>query len=825
MKKLLLSALLSAGSIMSAYAADVYRLVDDAASLSAGDKIIIASTKNNASTALGTTQNSNNRNAVNVTIEANAITDPGADIEVITLEESGNAEYPWLLKVSGGYLYNPSANNYLRTAASIPATPTGYQASVSISGGTTKVLMNRTKTSNGVTTNYEIMKNSSSALFACYTGTQTAIQLYRLETEVKNVATPVIELVEQGEGFAVKMTCATEGAEIRYTDDETAPTAASTLYEAPVEVWYSTTFKAVAVKDGELSNVATFTANPPYILDGFANLFDFAEGIENNQKVPVVIKGSMTAVYQSADKRYLFLNDGSKNMLVFSSSAMSETYSNGDTFSRLDGNFTKYNGQLELVDCTLSGASEGTAIAPKTYFVDMIASNVLYDYLTLENVSISGVNGKNGTITDADGNTVKLYNQLGLEGVTDMAGCTVTGFVGQYNTTIQFWPTEISAGQEVVAAPTFDPESGSSIPLYTEINIYAEESAEIYYMIEGMEEDFAPYYGPEYAFQTGTMVIKAYAKKGDVVSETVTATYTVTKPLPDLVWVNRDGQPVTEVIWVIDGTPEQKVLPEPSGMLAGEPTLTSSNPEVASINQEYMTVEVHKVGETTITISVEESFQYAAGEASFLLKVITAEDAKNINAVVEFSNPVNEGFTAAAKEKTWESTDGTFLFKAVAAISGNTTYPTVSKGQLKLYGTSNNTVTVSAPAGYRIKEVSFNKATGHEDYQDWLPTVNGTVCVLDEAQAQAEGSLNCGLALPTAVDQVVIGCGGTTKHIRLNSISFLLTDAASGIEGVETETADSAAEYYNLQGARVENPAAGLYIRRQGGKVAKVIVR
>ncbi len=643
--------------------------------------------------------------------------------------------------------------------------------------------------------------------------------------EAPAVATPVIELVEQGEGFAVKMTCATEGAEIRYTDDETAPTATSTLYEAPVEVWYTTTFKAVAVKDGELSNVATFTANPPYILDGFANLFDFAEGIENNQKVPVVIKGSMTAVYQSADKRYLFLNDGSKNMLVFSSSAMSETYSNGDTFSRIDGNFTKYNGQLELVDCTLSGASEGTAIAPKTYFVDMIASNVLYDYLTLENVSISGVNGKNGTITDADGNTVKLYNQLGLEGVTDMAGCTVTGFVGLYNTTIQFWPTEISAGQEVVAAPTFDPESGSSIPLYTEINIYAEEGAEIYYMIEGMEEDFAPYYGPEYAFQTGTMVIKAYAKKGDAVSETVTATYTVTKPLPDLVWVNRDGQPVTEVIWVIDGTPEQKVLPEPSGMLAGEPTLTSSNPEVASINQEYMTVEVHKVGETTITISVEESFQYAAGEASFLLKVITAEDAKNINAVVEFSNPINEGFSAAAKEKTWESTDGTFLFKAVAAISGNSSYPVVTDGQLKLYGTSNNTVTVSAPAGYRIKEVSFNKATGHKDYQDWLPTVNGTVCVLDEAQSQAEGSLNCGLALPTAVDQVVIGCGGTTKHIRLNSISFLLTDAASGIEGVETETADSAAEYYNLQGVRVENPAAGLYIRRQGGKVAKVIVR
>ena len=32
-------------------------------------------------------------------------------------------------------------------------------------------------------------------------------------------------------------------------------------------------------------------------------------------------------------------------------------------------------------------------------------------------------------------------------------------------------------------------------------------------------------------------------------------------------------------------------------------------------------------------------------------------------------------------------------------------------------------------------------------------------------------------------------------------------------------------EYYNLQGVRVENPANGLYIRRQGSKAEKVIVR
>ena len=32
-------------------------------------------------------------------------------------------------------------------------------------------------------------------------------------------------------------------------------------------------------------------------------------------------------------------------------------------------------------------------------------------------------------------------------------------------------------------------------------------------------------------------------------------------------------------------------------------------------------------------------------------------------------------------------------------------------------------------------------------------------------------------------------------------------------------------EYFNLQGVRVAEPAAGLYIRRQGNNVAKVMVK
>ena len=47
----------------------------------------------------------------------------------------------------------------------------------------------------------------------------------------------------------------------------------------------------------------------------------------------------------------------------------------------------------------------------------------------------------------------------------------------------------------------------------------------------------------------------------------------------------------------------------------------------------------------------------------------------------------------------------------------------------------------------------------------------------------------------------------------------------SGIDNIITD--DNAAEpvYYNLQGVRVDNPEAGIYIVRRGNKVAKELVK
>lgn len=57
-------------------------------------------------------------------------------------------------------------------------------------------------------------------------------------------------------------------------------------------------------------------------------------------------------------------------------------------------------------------------------------------------------------------------------------------------------------------------------------------------------------------------------------------------------------------------------------------------------------------------------------------------------------------------------------------------------------------------------------------------------------------------------------------------LNFSLLSAGSGSAAVEgIDNANATAEYFNLQGVRVNNPENGVYILRQGSKVSKVIVR
>lgn len=76
---------------------------------------------------------------------------------------------------------------------------------------------------------------------------------------VSNVSKPTFSPAagRYAEAQTVTISCETEGATIYYTLDGTTPTASSTAYSEPLTISQTTTVKAIAVKDGEESEVST----------------------------------------------------------------------------------------------------------------------------------------------------------------------------------------------------------------------------------------------------------------------------------------------------------------------------------------------------------------------------------------------------------------------------------------------------------------------------------------------------------------------------------------------------------------------------------------
>jgi len=162
MKKIfsLFAAVLFAGSMMAAN----FRLVTDASTLKAGDEVIIISP--DSTYALGTTQNSNNRKAEAITASEECVIVPGANIQIVTLEASGDN---WKFKVGDDqYLYAASkSSNHLKTASAATAGDNGvWSIAIDAEGVATIVAQ-------GANTRNHLRYNGSNKIFACYAESST----------------------------------------------------------------------------------------------------------------------------------------------------------------------------------------------------------------------------------------------------------------------------------------------------------------------------------------------------------------------------------------------------------------------------------------------------------------------------------------------------------------------------------------------------------------------------------------------------------------------------------------------------------------------------
>ena len=131
--------------------------------------------------------------------------------------------------------------------------------------------------------------------------------------------------------------------------------------------------------------------------------------------------------------------------------------------------------------------------------------------------------------------------------------------------------------------------------------------------------------------------------------------------------------------------------------------------------------------------------------------------------------------------------------------------------EARLY--NGGTITITAPEGQFISGVNFyGNGILNLSY-----TEGETLTPLTETSWTSEAGVQ------TAVFTAVEGQATSNGRVDLKGIGVNLIEG-TGIDAVVADR-NAAVEYFNLQGVRVANPENGLYIRRQGNSVTKVLVK
>lgn len=160
---------------------EVYTLVTDASTLKIGDKIIIAAAT--ADFAISTTQNKKNRGQAAVTKTNNTIVNPGADVQLFTLE-AGTKVGTYAFNTGSGYIYAASSSdNQLKTQQK--NNDNGSWTISCTAEGVATIKANGNNTRN-------LLKYNISGLFSCYEKGQSAVAIYSNGKGTGSLPTPPV---------------------------------------------------------------------------------------------------------------------------------------------------------------------------------------------------------------------------------------------------------------------------------------------------------------------------------------------------------------------------------------------------------------------------------------------------------------------------------------------------------------------------------------------------------------------------------------------------------------------------------------------------------
>lgn len=147
--------------------------------------------------------------------------------------------------------------------------------------------------------------------------------------------------------------------------------------------------------------------------------------------------------------------------------------------------------------------------------------------------------------------------------------------------------------------------------------------------------------------------------------------------------------------------------------------------------------------------------------------------------------------------------------------------------EMRVYrGTTINLFTVQND--FAIKSISFEQNSGSTNFEGFDFTTN----VADQNGSWANAQKTWTATSDDNVNMVSMAVksstsSATNNYIAKINVTYVASPGLTGIDGVEADNENAPVEYFNLQGIRVsaDNLTPGIYIRRQGSKASKVLVK
>ena len=276
-----------------------YELVTNVNSLHEGMKVAIGATYNETSYALSTTQNTNNRTAVEATISNNEMV-ISSDIQVFTLE-AGTVEGTYAFNTGSEYIYAASSSdNYLRTENEITDNSSWE---IDINSGIASII------SKGDYTRNDLRFNNNNKIFSAYASSSSLTKVSIYSEPIEKIYPTSISVndinIPQGDSAFIDFNVEPANAIIE-NDSYESDNENITIENRSIKCNSTAEIGSVATitvtvqgQEGPLSTEFNVTVVEPRVLSlSFSNYTSFIVG----QTLSDIENGTLTAKTTSGDK-------------------------------------------------------------------------------------------------------------------------------------------------------------------------------------------------------------------------------------------------------------------------------------------------------------------------------------------------------------------------------------------------------------------------------------------------------------------------------------------------------------------------------------------